>query len=293
MINSDLLSRKDAFILHICHTLGQGSLNFSETWQSIKNENHAGKKHGAAGVLLLLHDRPLLQPSAPPAHEFVLQLIKRSGRVPQGGDLSCPGGMLNPLTDHGLALLTCSRIIPAFQGLSRDYARKRPFATYRLINLFLANAMRESWEEIRLNPFNVEFLGPLPTYSLSLFRRTIFPLVAYVKTPWGFRPNPEVDKVIEIPLKHFFEANNYAVFTIESSSSVHARDVGPRHLPCFVHKDADNQQEILWGATFYIIMNFLDIVFSYQLPDIPLTNQYKRILASDYITGRNEPLQTV
>jgi 8-oxo-dGTP pyrophosphatase MutT (NUDIX family) len=293
MITPELLSIKDAFIPHIGHKLGQGSLDFSEKWQSIKNENHAGKKHGAAGVLLLLHNRPLLQSSALPASEFVLQLIKRSGRVPQGGDISCPGGMLEPLTDHGLALLTYSRIIPVFQGLSRDYARKRPSATYRLINLFLANALRESWEEIRLNPFNVEFLGPLPTYSLSLFRRTIFPLVAYVKTPWRFRPNPEVDKVIEIPLKHFFDINNYAVFTIESSSSVPTRDVDPRHLPCFVHKDKDHQQEILWGATFYIIMNFLAIVFDYQLPAIPSTQQFSRVLSSDYITGRHNPLQTV
>jgi 8-oxo-dGTP pyrophosphatase MutT (NUDIX family) len=288
MTDHDLLSSKEALLVHIRNRLGQCPLDFSEQWHAIRKTKHSGEERAAAGVLLLLHDKPSPQTSGGSSGGLVLQLIKRSNRVSQGGDISCPGGMLHPPVDHGLAFLIQSRIIPAFRGMARNYARRRPYGTYRIMNLFLANAMREAWEEVRLSPFNVDFLGPLPTYSLSMFKRTIFPLVAYVKRPWTFRMNPEVDKVIEIPLRHFFEHKHYARFTIESSPPVNAAVVGPRHFPCFVHRDPDDHPEILWGATFNIIMGFLDIVFHLQLPDISTTEEYRRILSSDYITGRHK-----
>jgi len=282
----DLLSDKESLLLYIRRQLGEFPLDFSDKWHTIQTENDIGHKERTAGVLLLLEERPVPQRSVSGGHELVLQLIKRSGRVSQGGDISCPGGMLNPVLDRGLAWLTQKDVIPAFDGLSRDYARKRSEDNYRLINLFLATAMRESWEEIRLSPFNIDFLGPLPTYSLSLFRRTIFPLVAHVKKPWVGKMNPEVDKLIEIPLKQFFEVHHYARFIIESPSTIPAQEDEPPFFPCFVHDDAEGHQEILWGATFKIIMTFLHIVFQFQLPYIPATHQFRRVLTSDYLTGR-------
>ena len=280
---------KDALLLQIRHKLGQGPLDFPEMRHAINTAKDSGKYHGAAGILLLLHDRPKVKPSDGASHEMVLQLIKRSNRVSQGGDISCPGGMLNPLTDRGLSFLTYSGVIPAFRGLSRDYARKRPAESYRLINLFLANGLRESWEEIGLNPFNVEFLGPLPTHSLILFRRTIFPLVAYVKKPWVFQPNQEVDRMIEIPLKDFFEETNYANFSIEAPASGDTMTAIPQKLlPCFVFEESSGHQEILWGATFNIIMNFLNVVFNFPMPDISSRPLFKRILTPNYIAGHRE-----
>ncbi|MDQ5987767.1 MAG: hypothetical protein CSYNP_03513 [Syntrophus sp. SKADARSKE-3] len=279
---------KDALLHQIRHKLGQCPLDFPEMWHTINTAKGAGENHGAAGILLLLHDRPVAKPSGGDSHEMVLQLIKRSSRVPQGGDISCPGGMLNPLTDRGLAFLTGTGIIPIFQGLSRKYARKRPPGSYRLINLFLANGLRESWEEIRLNPFNVEFLGPLPTHSLLLFRRTIFPLVAYVKKPWASQLNPEVDKLIEIPLKHFFDKSHYANFSIEAPVSENIISTRPSQFPCFIFKESSGSQEILWGATFNIIMSFLKIVFDFHMPDISSGPQFKRTLSAHYVTGRRE-----
>jgi 8-oxo-dGTP pyrophosphatase MutT (NUDIX family) len=284
----DVPKTKDALLHQIRHKLGQGPLDFPEMRHVINAAKGSGKYHGAAGILLLLYNRPKVNPSNETSHEMVLQLIKRSNRVSQGGDISCPGGMLNPLADRGLAFLTYSGIIPAFRGLPRDYARKRPAESYRLINLFLANGLRESWEEIRLNPFNVEFLGPLPTHSLILFRRTIFPLVAYVKKPWVFQPNQEVDRMIEIPLKDFFDETNYANFSVEAPASGDTTSVIPRQFPCFVFEESSGHQEILWGATFNIIMNFLNVAFNFSMPDISSRPQFKRILTSRYIAGRRE-----
>lgn len=288
MIDSDILSTKEPLLHQIRRKLGTTPLDYSDMCKTIQESKQFGMGQGAAGVLLLLHNRQIHMSSGPPATEFVLQLIKRSGRVSQGGDISCPGGMLHPSWDRGLAFLIRNRIIPAFLGLSRVYASQRSADTYRLINLFLANAMRESWEEIRLNPFNVEFLGPLPTYSLSMFRRTIFPLVAFARRPWIFRPNIEVDKVIEIPLVQFFAAKNYAWFTIASADTSNAAAAEERDFPCFVHQENDSQREILWGATFNIIMNFLKVVFGFSLPDIATNQQYRRVLSVDYAGGRRK-----
>lgn len=274
-----LLSSREALLSHLCRVLGTAPLDFTERWRLIREENHAGGSHLAAGVLLLIHER---QPG-----EMVFQLIKRSGRVSQGGDVSCPGGMLSPRVDGRLARLTCHGFIPAFFEPAVHFARKRPEGAWEIINLFLANAIRESWEEVHLHPYNVACLGALPTYSLTLFRRTIFPLVAFVKDPWPFRPNPEVDKVIEIPLRHFYESRHYAWFTVEKDTVDASPGDRPSHFPCFVHQDGSKPPDILWGATFFIILNFLALAFAFQVPPIPSERVFSRVLSADYLTGRS------
>jgi len=101
------------------------------------------------------------------------------------------------------------------------------------MTLFLANALRESWEEIRLSPFNIQFLGPLPCHSLILFRRTIFPLVGLVKKEPSYRTNREVERIVEIPIKSFFQADNYAHYLIETADSIKHSDQTSWQFPCF------------------------------------------------------------
>jgi hypothetical protein len=157
-------------------------------------------------------------------------------------------------------------------------------ARKKTISLFLANALRESWEELHLNPLHVSLLGSLPTYSLHLFRRTIFPLVAITRSDWTPIPNPEVDKIIEIPLTSFFRKDSYGRYMIEASETLPTTDQGPWEFPCLIHED-DDGEEILWGATFYIIMNFLGIVFDFQLPDLHARRIRNKTLNLDYLSG--------
>jgi len=274
-----LLSTREDLLPHLCQVLGRAPLDFTQRWRLIREENRAGGNHLAAGVLLLIHER---QPG-----EMVFQLIKRSGRVSQGGDVSCPGGMLAPGVDGRLARLTCHGFIPAFFGPAAHFARQRPDRAWEIINLFLANAIRESWEEVHLHPYNVACLGALPTYGLTLFRRTIFPLVAFVKDPWSFQPNSEVDKVIEIPLLHFYDSRHYAWFTVEKDAPGTPSADRPSHFPCFVHQDGPKTPDILWGATFFIILNFLTLAFAFQMPPIPAERVFSRVLSADYLTGRS------
>jgi hypothetical protein len=71
---------------------------------------------------------------------------------------------------------------------------------------------------------------------------------------------------------------------IQASETLPTPDQGPWEFPCLIHED-DDGEEILWGATFYIIMNFLRIVFDFQLPNLHSRRIRKKTLNPDYLTG--------
>lgn len=259
----------------ITEKLGVTPLDYSERFAAIR----AGRKEGAqaAGVLVLLRmaeDVPFLQ------------LIKRSATVAQPGDLSCPGGMLHVTVDTAFRSLLCSGTMPVIQGRPLELSRLRGPLDHRLVCLFLANALRETWEEVGLNPVRVRFLGPLPAYSLILFRRTIFPLMGMVNERWTFRPNREVARVVEIPLASFFTGESYGRYVVTYTEVSGSREEVCQDFPCLIHREPDGTEEILWGATFSVIMNMLKIVFDFNLPDWRKGQAIERSLRSDYLTGR-------
>jgi len=269
------INNRDSTLALIVERLGNAPNDFFEKFN--RNGSHArGERRLMAGVLLPLHYT---------GEGFVVHLIKRSMLVPQGGDLSCPGGMLNPFLDRLLMSFIRFRCPPIMTGDAFRYARKRGKRAFSTIALFFANALRESWEEVGLNPMNVRFLGPLPSYDLYLFKRSIFPLVGFVKKNPSFRSNKEVEKVIEIPLKSFFEDEHYAACVFRNpGGDIHKR--GDSHeFPCFIHNDIDGQQEILWGATFQIIMSFLAIVFDYKMPPSYSQRIIEKKITLSYLTG--------
>ena len=280
-----ILNEKERFQQAVIENLGRIPIDFNEKWDFIHSGRFTEKRCSAAGVLLLLYFRESATSSAPSPGEYCFQLIKRSARIPQPGDLSCPGGMLAPRLDTFLKPLIASGLIPVLGGKARQYARQRPADTFNTLMLFLTNAVRESWEEIRLSPFNIQFLGPLPCHTLILFKRTIFPLVGLVKNTPSYRPNHEVERIVEIPIKAFFQKENYARYQIKAVDSIRSSDQTSWEFPCFIQREKENGQEILWGATFYIIIRFLEILFDFKLPDIRSNPAISRTLQHDYITG--------
>jgi hypothetical protein len=267
-------------------TLAPCANDFVRKWQDMRYSNNACQpRQQAAGVLLLLYHRANCTSDPGKPGGWVLQLIKRSSLIAQGGDISCPGGMLQPLVDWAFSLFFIRSGFLPCSLLSVGPDRAVATSEHKnIISLFLANALRESWEELHLNPLHVSLLGSLPTYSLHLFRRTIFPLVAIARNGWTPIPNPEVDKIIEIPLTSFFREDSYGRYMIEASETLPTTDQGPWEFPCLIHED-DQGEEILWGATFYIIMNFLHIVFDFQLPDLPSRRIRNKTLNPDYLSG--------
>ncbi|MGD0274647.1 MAG: hypothetical protein ABSB79_01100 [Syntrophales bacterium] len=284
MIPQILTDRKN-FPQRVIDRLGASPIDFREKWQSIQISGHDQDNHLAAGVLLplqFIHHNSTTDISA---CEFTFQLIKRSSMVAQAGDLSCPGGMIHPLSDR--ILRPFLNVMPSLtKGTAGNYAQQRGHEVYRIMTLFLTTAIRESWEEIGLNPFYVQFLGPIPTYSLTLMRRIIFPFAGFVQSSWRGRPNREVEKIIDIPLRCFFEKNNFRRCILEEPPVASVNAAQRIELPAIAVRDRENREEILWGATFNIVISFLQIVLDFSFPDLSDCPVVVHHLSKDYWSGR-------
>jgi 8-oxo-dGTP pyrophosphatase MutT (NUDIX family) len=284
-----LFERKEEFLDRVIERLGRHPSDFSESMRGINASGKNGASRLAAGVLLPLGFRIPTAGRRPEETGFHFRLIKRSASVPQPGDLSCPGGMLHPLLDRLLRPLLIDGPFPIVRGRVRRYAADREPETCRTISLFLTNALRESWEEIRLSPRSVSFLGPLPTYSLVLFRRTIFPLAGFVESGARLHPNREVEKIVDIPLSSFYRAGAIGCFILSADHPSAAAGGEIRRFPCLIHREEEGGEEILWGATFHIIVRFLEIVMDYRLPAWEEGRVVRRTLDAEYLTGRPAP----
>jgi 8-oxo-dGTP pyrophosphatase MutT (NUDIX family) len=242
--------------VQVIEALAGLKLDYLDQLAFIQECNRNGEKWGDAGVLLMLSCE---------GEQATLLLNKRSDQVQQPGDLCCPGGAVHPFLDRLL-----HRLLFFKRGAAYRWAKEREQPLFHRITFFLATALREAWEEIRLNPFRVEFLGALPCYQLASFQRVIFPLVGLVAPGIRFRPNWEVERIIYVPLEAFFEEGNYGLYTLAIPESYQERigDGGAEaEFPCFVHTE-EGQEEVLWGATYEIVMSFLEVVFDFQPPEL-------------------------
>ncbi len=233
-----------------------------------------------SAVLFLLG----LQQSRSPL-EPCLILNKRSMNVKQPGDLCCPGGRMSSPLDSFLAKLLNLPGSPLKRWPYWSWWRKQRGEESRILALLLATSMRESFEEMRLNPFGLNFLGPLPSQQLIMFRRKIYPMVCWIANQKRFSPNWEVEKVVYIPLKHLLTPSKYALYRLYLKTPHENRDKqNIQDFPCFLHKH-QSESEVLWGATYRITMVFLDIVFGFKPPDIESLPILHGTLHENYLTG--------
>ncbi len=279
-----LSAGKEDFLKLAVNALAANAVDFPVRMESITTREDSGPPHLAAGVLLLLHYR---MPAVAEAKQgdFVFVLIKRSNRVAQPGDLSCPGGILHDTLDPLLRPLVSTGLLPIMRGHSRDLALQQGSRSFRLITLFLTNAVREAWEEIGLSPFNVRFLGAIPSYELILHRRIIFPLVAFMPNDQAFHPNDEVERIVEIPLNAFLDKQSYGRFIAVSSDDTLPVDRAVNGTPCLVHREDDGREEVLWGATFSVVMSFLKAVVGISPPEPLPERKVMKILPPEYRNG--------
>ncbi len=274
-----LFSQKDIFPQFVSNKLDSIVIDYQDKHELIAN-GKSTPDHLAAGVVLLINYR-----SNRSGSEYVFQLIKRSNTVTQAGDISCPGGIVHQRLDRILSHLIKAGIIPNLRDHNLNSAQFRNKEAAYLIRLLLTTALREAWEEVGLSPFNVKFLGALPCYSLSFLARTIFPVVCLTTKPFQYKLSSEVEKILEIPVGFFFEQSNYAVLEIKTAATNN-----PEHLlyqmPCLVIPDGLGGDDILWGATFNIITNFLRIISDDSLPTPSSSRTIDKVLTNNYITGK-------
>ena len=272
-----LFFQKDMFPQFVFDKLDSVAIDYKDKHELISNSKSV-PNHLEAGVVLLINYK-----SDPNGSEYVFQLIKRSNAVTQAGDISCPGGILHPGLDRIMSCLLKTGIIPTVHGHNLNSSQFGDKEAASLIRLFLTTALREAWEEIGLNPFNVIFLGALPCYSLSLFARTIFPVVCLTAKPFQYKLSSEVDKILEIPINFFFQQSNYALLEIKTSL-VNDTEHLQYQSPCLVIPDGLGGENILWGATFNIITNFLRIISDDRLPLASPSRTINKVLTNNYIS---------
>lgn len=205
---------------------------------------------------------------------------KRSVKVKQPGDLCFPGGRVMPRLDSFLS---------RFLHLPFSPLRKWPFwpewrssrgEEVDSLAVLLTAGLRESLEEMRLNPMGVVFLGPMCGLRLTMFRRDLYPMVAWVGKQKRFLPNWEVERVIRVPLGSLMDGRNYVRYRLSIMGTI-------MDFPCFRHWD-EHGAEFLWGVTYEMVAAFLDLVFSFQPPALESLPVVRGTLSEEYFKGMKE-----
>ncbi len=118
----------------------------------------------------------------------------------------------------------------------------------------LATALRETQEEIGLEPEAVEVLGALPPVATITGYR-ITPFVGLIPHPYDFHPNPlEVKRLLLLPLAGFYQAEYW--------SSGDYRYQGQSIRVCYWRFN----QEVIWGATARILLDLLVHLDQHPIP---------------------------
>lgn len=236
----------------------------------------------ASSVLLLISGR---NQSSENRMDPYLILNKRSSHVTQPGDLCCPGGGVAPYLDTPIADMLKFPFSPLSRWSYWQHLRKQNKSDALRLSLLAATCLREGFEEMRLNPLGVKFLGRLPVQKLVMFRREIYPFVGWVKHQKRFIPNREVDKIVRIPIDNLLLPENYACYALTMENPVNGdKKKVNSHYPCFLHWEGD-KMELLWGATYRIIENFLYQVFDFTPPSLKTLPIVYGHLDGQYLTG--------
>lgn len=279
-MHEDLVTQEKELRDHVVRSLAGTPVDYMEEMRFIRERVEERKKWRSSGVLIPLEFDPGLQ-------EYVVILNKRSASVQQPGDLCCPGGRTDRRYDRALAFLLVARLLPVARSAPlRRLVRLRGPERDALLML-LAGVLRESWEEMRLPPWRVEYLGSIPAQRLLAFPGTIFPLVGRIQGTWKPRPNWEVEKILRVPLRHFFASENYALcrFCIPSSAGENT-NTDLWEMPCLLIEDG-GREEVLWGATFRILVRFIERVFGIPVASIQPARRVTRNLPAHYFSGRS------
>ncbi len=101
----------------------------------------------------------------------------------------------------------------------------------------VATALRETEEEIGLDPREVEILGYLPAYPTFTGYR-ITPVLGWIGNAVQLKPDPrEVSSLLELPLRHALEARHYRLHMVDREGFT---------LPAYELRYGTQR---VWGAT--------------------------------------------
>lgn len=113
-------------------------------------------------------------------------------------------------------------------------------------NSFESTALRETFEEIGIQPRDVVILGRVDDMETVSTRYRVTPVVAVIPYPYSFILSAkEVDKILTVPVSQLLQAGNGKEESILRE--------GKRYTS-YVYRYKDY---LIWGATARILKNFL------------------------------------
>ncbi|MBF0136555.1 MAG: CoA pyrophosphatase [Magnetococcus sp. DMHC-1] len=121
---------------------------------------------------------------------------------------------------------------------------------------FLATALRETREELGVDPNSIQVLGPLPQRVTLSTGFLIHPFVGQLQPPLLLQPETrEVALVLTVPLDFFLDPAYHEIATEPGSDFVQHRFFYGEHT--------------IWGATASIIQRFVELLVTPVTPVTP------------------------
>lgn len=118
----------------------------------------------------------------------------------------------------------------------------------------LATALRESQEEVGLEPEGVRILGQIDQIT-SLHHYLVTPFVGQIPEAFQPHPNPEeIESVFTVPLAFFLNPGNHR-----------SQEITHREVPFYSHHFLFGDYDV-WGMTAMLILRFLEVTLQYVPP---------------------------
>jgi 8-oxo-dGTP pyrophosphatase MutT (NUDIX family) len=147
----------------------------------------------------------------------------------------------------------------------------------------LDTALRETEEEIGVPRNKIELLGCLNDFP-TMTKYIITPFIALInKDEKLIKEDIEVRRILKIPIDFFIKKENFREQAI---------DIRGNKFPIFYFNFVDNKNNkkyTIWGATAYMISNFIEIVYGITMSNLGLERfKLERIKdLKEYIKYRN------
>lgn len=176
-------------------------------------------------------------------------LGSRTRRVVEPGDL-IPAAVLIPL------VVKAGELFVVFAKRSEAVAHHKGQISFPggMVETFDGSrpetALRETREEIGLDPRAVEILGELDDTETRATPFVITPVIGMVLEPGPYRVDGrEIERVIEVPLRALLDPTRFREELWERDGKLH---------PVYFYEYGG---EVIWGATARILKQLLDLVF--------------------------------
>jgi 8-oxo-dGTP pyrophosphatase MutT (NUDIX family) len=116
---------------------------------------------------------------------------------------------------------------------------------------FVRTAIRETHEEIGINPNEIEVIGALSRIYIPPSNFLVYPFVGYCQQPPSFIIDKEVDRVITIPVEILLDDRIIQQGKFLAGGNLHFQVSAP-------YFELDNER--VWGATACILSEFKQIL---------------------------------